>query len=147
MSVWFVAVSVTLRVHVPKQIYFGPQGTQIGTTLRPKYIYLGTWTLRVMFIRSSKLVSTRVFCEERLEVRLWGWGLQIWGSLRRSPVFNPSPHEPWTLLNPRVSPKKQVAVRSRAYIRDFDRSDTKSSAAVFDIQLLVLPFACLPELL
>ena len=24
-----------------------PQSTQIGTTLRPKYIYLDTWTLRV----------------------------------------------------------------------------------------------------
>ena len=26
-----------------------PQSTQIGTTLRPKYIYLDTWTLRVRY--------------------------------------------------------------------------------------------------
>ena len=32
----------------PSSIYFGPkpQSTQIGTTLRPKYVYVGAWTLR-----------------------------------------------------------------------------------------------------
>ena len=34
---------ISLRVHVPKQYILGPQSAQIGTTLRPEYIYLDTW--------------------------------------------------------------------------------------------------------
>ena len=37
-----------------------PQSTQIGTTLRPKYIYLGTWTLRD---RHGSAAPAR-FCDE-----------------------------------------------------------------------------------
>ena len=37
-----------------------PQSTQIGTTLRPKYIYLDTWTLRG--IESKKLSVLSQVC-------------------------------------------------------------------------------------
>ena len=40
------------RVHVPKQYIHWPQSTYIGTTLRPQYIYLGTWTLRALVSKS-----------------------------------------------------------------------------------------------
>ena len=32
----------------PNSIYIGPKGTYAGTTLKPKYICLSTWTLRVI---------------------------------------------------------------------------------------------------
>ena len=44
MSNWF---RVSLRVHVPCSIYFGPKVPILGrTTLRPMYIHMRTWTLR-----------------------------------------------------------------------------------------------------
>ena len=45
----------------PNSIYLilGPQSTQIGTTLRPKYIYLDTWTLRVRGFGAYKRLVRR----------------------------------------------------------------------------------------
>ena len=43
-----------------------PQSTQVGTTLRPKYIFLATWTLRaIKQFRSPKLLVAEFISTEK----------------------------------------------------------------------------------
>ena len=79
----------SLRVHVPKYYVLGPQGTYIGTTLRPKYTYisyLGAWTFKswlqpqqVLDSRGNKVCSWNGSCvcsclEMPVHFRLCGVG-------------------------------------------------------------------------